>query len=223
MLKVFLRCGVLLSLFVLAACGGSPAATRVKQVLDDYTVEEFRVCRHYGCKQEVRVGLNESDWATITNQMQPIATSPADERERVRTTIATFELVLGERAGVAEDLSRAALISGNTKGQQDCIDEAVNTTVYLTFLERAGLLQYHSVGKPQRRGYFVDGWPHNTAILVEHGTRTAYVVDSWFHGNGVLPEVVPLELWMSGWKPEDRKPPVPWEVREAEAGAQASD
>jgi hypothetical protein len=57
------------------------------------------------------------------------------------------------------------------------------------------------IGEAAWRGNFVDGWPHNTAVLIENGTGASYAVDSWFFANGVEPAIVPLDEWKAGWRP----------------------
>lgn len=63
------------------------------------------------------------------------------------------------------------------------------------------MLQWHDTGPSAQRGYIFNGWPHNTATLIERGSRSPYTVDSWFHKNGELPETVPLADWLAGWSP----------------------
>ena len=60
--------------------------------------------------------------------------------------------------------------------QQDCVDEATNTTSYLLILERNGLLKHHTVGTPFSKENLlrgVAGWPHWTAVLKETATASA--------------------------------------------------
>ena len=74
--------------------------------------------------------------------------------------------------------------------QQDCVDEATNTTSYLLILERNGLLKHHSVGTPFSKENLlrgVAGWPHWTAVLKETGSGQRWAVDSWIFANGENP------------------------------------
>ena len=41
--------------------------------------------------------------------------------------------------------------------QQDCVDEATNTTSYLLVLQAHGLLKHHTVGIPMTKGNLLEG------------------------------------------------------------------
>jgi hypothetical protein len=73
-------------------------------------------------------------------------------------------------------------------------------------LDQAGLLRWHEPRGPVSRGFFINGWPHTTAVLAEIETGKIYVVDSWFHDNGIAPETISLDDWMDGWSPTEVTP-----------------
>ena len=82
--------------------------------------------------------------------------------------------------------------------QQDCVDEATNTTSYLLVLERNGLMKHHTVGTPFSKENLlrgVAGWPHWTAVLKENASGQKWAVDSWIYANGENPAVVETEKW----------------------------
>jgi hypothetical protein len=168
----------------------------------------FSVCHGYGCLQTTNVGLNADQWEQIESLFFPSAADPADERKRIARAISLLECFTGPLVGTAHDRSQAEAIVFDS-GQMDCIDEAVNTTTYLTLLEEQGLFYWHQKQKPARRGFFIDGrWPHNTAVIEEKRTGEKFAVDSWFHPNGTAPEIVQLEAWLRGWHPEKNKDPM---------------
>ena len=88
-------------------------------------------------------------------------------------------------------------------GQLDCVDETVNTTVYISLMEDDGLLDWHTLGAPADRNIFTGAccWPQKSAVVTETASGESYAVDSWFHDNGEPAEIVPLSAWLSGWKP----------------------
>ncbi|HOP14996.1 MAG: hypothetical protein KDI22_13280 [Gammaproteobacteria bacterium] len=187
-----------------AAIGGEAYAELAR--LYDYPATLERdavpVCFGHGCSSVQRITLQTADWQQVTRAFALPAADAAAEREQIRDAIAEMENVAGRLAGTADD--RAGDISGFgvLRPQLDCIDESSNTTTYLTLLEQAGLLKWHSVQPTVRRGYFfVGGWPHYSALLRENGSGALWVVDSWFRDNGQLPDVVDLEAWQDGWKP----------------------
>ena len=88
--------------------------------------------------------------------------------------------------------------------QQDCVDEATNTTSYLLVLQSNGLLKYHTVGIPMTKGDLLKAtlqgdpvkyWPHWTAVIQEKKTGQRFAVDSWIYVQGENPAVVEVEKW----------------------------
>lgn len=197
------RIGLCVGLAVLVAgCSHSPS----RELVADYgtaneTPARFGVCTGYGCRELVITGLGREDWATVTAAFGEPETA-AGERESIRHAIGRIERLVGPKTDTAFDEPGARIVNFDRRGQMDCIDEAFNTTTYLRFLERDGLLRHHLVDLPIRRGSFIDRWPHNSATIIETASGTVYVVDSWFHGNGVPPEITTAEAWLKGWSPE---------------------
>ena len=185
-----------------AGCSHSPADALVHRYVDSNSPAHVLVCRDYGCSVRMWVGLSDAEWAEIRAIFANAASTPAEEREQMRSAIARIEQMVGPKAGTSDDDAGAAIINFNKRGQLDCIDEAYNTTTYLRFMATDGLIRHHEVGEPAKRGYILNRWPHNTATVIERGTGDAYVIDSWFGANGELPDVVTLEVWMEGWEPE---------------------
>lgn len=165
------------------------------------TRDNFVVCHGFSCRYTERVNLTESEWSEVLAMFEPESNSAQEERDRIRTAVARLEQILGPKSGTELDRRRAP--NTGKRGQQDCIDESVNTMTYLTFLDRDGKLKYHDIGRAETRGKIIDGhWPSNTATITEKATGDRYVVDSFFHQNGELPEIVALSFWMTGWRPD---------------------
>lgn len=199
---MFRASGRIASLVVIAALA---ACSRGEEFVVAYgdpdpVPEAFHICHGFGCKFRSEVTITPAAWSRIAAPLKNRAADPAEERQRVARTIALFEAESGRQTGTSADKPGAGIFAEN-KYQQDCIDEAVNTTTYLKMLASHGLLKHHTVGRAAWRGHFIDRWPHNTAVLVENGGGAAYAIDSWFFANGVEPAIVPLETWKSGWKP----------------------
>lgn len=162
---------------------------------------DFKVCHGYGCFSSSRAALNEGDEARLRALFAEPAQTPDAERAQIAAAVAFMEQVVGAQIGTDADLGGAAFLRLSGIEQQDCIDEAVNTTTYLKMMEAAGLLRFHTVDLPAHRGLDIGRWPHNSAVIVApDGAR--FAVDSWFHANGEEPEIMPLELWQSGWSPQ---------------------
>jgi hypothetical protein len=161
------------------------------------------VCFHHGCESVKRVSLSNDHWSRLVRHFNPVAQSAADEREQIRQAVAEMEQITGELAGTSGDIAGDLASFGTLEPQMDCIDESSNTTTYLTLFEQAELLRWHTVEPRATRGYlFFGGWPHYTALVRDKRTGEQWVIDSWFRDNGELPDVVSLDIWKDGWKPE---------------------
>ncbi|MCP5432300.1 MAG: hypothetical protein H6923_03415 [Alphaproteobacteria bacterium] len=168
----------------------------------DMSFSGFHVCHGYGCSFESKAALSAEEVSGIGAIFRPPPASAEEERARIGAAVARVETLVGTQIGTSADEAGAGPFGGIK--QQDCIDEAVNTTHYLTLMERAGWLAFHRVGEPAHRGIDIGRWPHNTATVIETASGRRYVIDSWFHANGEAPEIVPVELWATGWGPEKR-------------------
>jgi hypothetical protein len=161
----------------------------------------FSVCYGHTCRHIARVGLRPEEWQTVTALFVPQADTAAGEREVIRAAIAMLERLVGVQTGTVNDRGGNFTALGQP-GQLDCVDEAINTTVYLRLLQDAGLLRWHRVERPVSRGFLELTAPHNTAVISELDSRARFAVDAWFLDNGTPPYIVPLAQWRSGWKPE---------------------
>jgi hypothetical protein len=165
------------------------------------TPRRFSVCHGYGCAYESRVRLSAGEWQQARQPLITKAGSAEEERRQIGTALALIEQLVGKKTGTATDAAGASIF-GHNAYQMDCIDETVNTSLYLQFLEKDGLITWHRVAAPLRRGDLIDGeWPHNTAAIIEKATGKQYAVDSWFFENGTPPAIIPAELWLTGWRP----------------------
>jgi hypothetical protein len=186
-----------------AGCSTSPASGLLRKYAAQNSTASFNVCHYYGCSKNDLVSLSDAEWGQIRAPFARRAENAAEEREQIRRAIATMETIVGPKTGTDIDAPGAAIINFLRTGQMDCIDEAYNTSLYLTFFAQQQLLAWHDVGVPAKRGYVIDRWFHNTATIVERGTGDKYTVDSWFGPNGAMPHVVPLQAWLDGWSPPE--------------------
>ncbi|MBE7421543.1 MAG: hypothetical protein HS110_03735 [Zoogloeaceae bacterium] len=189
----------LLALCLLGICINVRADVFVR---DDINVDpepgRFTVCHDNGCTSLSHLGLTGEQWSAIRRLFEPPPRNAETERERLRIAIATMEKFVGEAIGTWQD--KGGTFNGGG-GQMDCIDESINTTLYLKMFRKHGLMRHHSVEDRATRGWFLFGWPHTSAVVSEDGNGKLWAVDSWFLDNGESPFVLPLETWESGWKP----------------------
>lgn len=165
------------------------------------TPERFTVCHGNGCAIRSEVSLAETHWNQVMGLFDGGAQSPKAERIQISKAIAMIEALVGEEIGTHTD-NGENIYKYYDQGQMDCVDETINTTLYLRFLKEGGALNWHAVAEPQRRGFI---WLHNTAAVKEMRSGDRYAVDSWFFKNGEEPSIVPVEDWLSGWRPAREK------------------
>jgi hypothetical protein len=192
-----------MSLFGLAGC------TFEREGPPDYHFQEFQarqprgntvyVCSAYGCQKQTAVNFSEK-MPAIAELMKKTkkADSPHEERRAIAYAIGYMESYAGEVAGTKNDRPGMDWDGSGDPGQQDCVDEATNTTAYMLVLQNNGLLKHHTVGRPFSRGNIllgVSNWPHWTGVLWEKGNKQKWAVDSWIYVNGENPAVVEAEKW----------------------------
>jgi len=166
------------------------------------SIHEFRICYGGGCALVTATNLSDEEWQQATQACQPKPADAESERICIANMVGALEKVVGTKTGTDNDRGGTFGNSGYS-GQMDCNDEAINTTTYLRLMQQHGLIQYHEVLDVKRRGFFLNRWPHTTAVIRESASQQLYAVDAWFYDNGMPAVIVPFELWKTGWKPED--------------------
>ena len=100
---------------------------------------------------------------------------PSRSARDIAYAIALIERKVGARLGIKDRAGMEFGASGDPT-QEDCVDEATNTTSFLLILQSHGLLKYHTVGIPFSKeallkatleGDPVKYWPHWTAVIQE--------------------------------------------------------
>ena len=161
------------------------------------SLDSIPVCYDFGCKQRARVSLSAAEWRGVAGWFRPAAATAQQEREQLKKAIGWIEVLIGRHTPTHRDLAFNLPSAGNTSalfpGQQDCIDEAVNTTVYLRLLEQHGLLRHHTVIEQAYRRAILD--QHWAGQIRERASGERYVVDSWFQPNGYLPSIQASREW----------------------------
>ena len=158
------------------------------------------VCHAYGCQKQTPVKFGPAQVKEIAELMRKTrkADNAAEERRAVAYAVGWMERYTGEITGTKDDRPGMDYDGSGDPTQQDCVDEATNTTSYLLILQNNGLLKHHTAGRPFSRGNIllgVSNWPHWTAVLWENGNKQKWAVDSWIGPNGENPAVVEAEKW----------------------------
>jgi hypothetical protein len=163
------------------------------------------VCHAYTCKMQTPYTFSQKDMAEIAALMRQVkrGDTPFEERRAVAYAIAKMETDVGKKLGIKDVAGMQFTASGDST-QQDCVDEATNTTSYLLVLQSNGLIKHHSVEGTMSKENLAKGivklnpvqyWPHWTAVLKENKSGQKYAVDSWLFDNGENPAVVKVEDW----------------------------
>lgn len=169
------------------------------------SLNNFEVCYAGGCAEVKPVALTSEEWqkvAAIFSHLDNSAVSAEQERKQIATGIALLETIVGAKIGTSNDLA-GTFFEGHLSGQQDCNDEAINTTTYMRLMRQNGLVRQHEIEDTRTRNFFFTGWPHSTAVIRESKTSERFAVDSWFYDNGEPPVIVPFKQWKSGYRPAD--------------------
>jgi hypothetical protein len=132
------------------------------------------VCHAYGCQMRTKFTFRSADIDGLKELMAKVRganpDTPDEERRAVAYAIGAMEVRVGNAIGTKDDRAGMEFGGPGDPTQQDCVDEATNTTSYLNVLANAGLIRHHTIGVPfAKENYLrgVSGWTHWTAVLVE--------------------------------------------------------
>jgi len=164
-------------------------------------LDALEVCQGGGCAKPSLTSLTHAEWDQISRLFSPMPVDAQAERMLIAKAIAKFEAIIGKKIGTSNDKA-GTFKNSQFSGQQDCNDEAINTTTYMRLLVQAGLVKFHVVEDTRTRHFFFSGWPNTTAVIRQLDTQARYAVDSWFFDNGQPAMIVPFEVWKDGYIPE---------------------
>ncbi len=156
------------------------------------------VCSAYGCQHQTLFTFTDGDIQQLASIMEREGSdaSPAAERKAIGQAIAWIERRVGPATGTDRDRPGLDFFGSGDKRQQDCVDEATNTTSYLLVMERNGMLTHHKVSRPIAKGNMILGrWPHWGAMIEERATGKRFAVDSFFYENGKPPVIMASSRW----------------------------
>jgi len=148
------------------------------------------------------LSLTPAEWDNVTRLFTPSPQTAEAERNAISLAIGMLEDMVGTKIGTAAD--RAGTFNNSDYlHQQDCNDEAINSTTYMRLMQQAGLIRFHDILDTRTRQFFFTGWPHTAAVIREQATQAEYAVDSWFYDNGYPATILPMSTWKSGYIPQD--------------------
>ena len=183
------------------------------------------VCHAYGCKAQTQFTFSESDITELRALMArvPRSDTPAEERRALAYAIAWMERRVAPTVGTASDRASMDFGGSGDSTQQDCVDEATNTTSYLLVLERHGLFKHHAVERPFAKDSLTH-WTHLAAVIRETDNGGRFAIDSSAGVNGENPTVQAAASFYVPDTYADRTPPeTGLATAEAQAPRQGSD
>lgn len=192
-----------LAAVLLSACAAYQMNARLyieQYGIEDPTPASFKICYSHDCQDLAEVQLSPDQWERVRAVFSTKPADAATEREYISRAIGVLETMVGPLTGTDKDIG-GSFPGMLLENQMDCIDEAVNTLTYLAIMKQDQLISYHDINLPASRGFFLNGWPHIAAVLVDKHTKEKFVVDSWFLDNGQQAFVLSYKKWKSGWKP----------------------
>ncbi|MFQ6404743.1 hypothetical protein ACIDE9_08260 [Methylophilus sp. 'Pure River'] len=185
---------------------GTPAHADLNDIYRIYhtkpALTAFEICQGGGCVQSDILQLTGAEWDNVVHIFSPLPANAEAEREAISKAIGALEDMVGTKIGTAAD--RAGTFNNSDYlHQQDCNDEAINSTTYMRLMQQAGLIRFHEILDTRTRKFFFTGWPHSTAAIREQATKAEYAVDSWFYDNGFPATILPMATWKEGYIPTD--------------------
>ncbi len=184
------------------ALADAPTMTRVLQEVP--RIEKFLFCNGGTCADVKTVHLDDSEWQEVLDLFEESPQNAEEERERIAQAIGLMESIVGPKTGTDTDKGGTF---GNSAypGQLDCNDEATNSTTYMRLMAQFDLLKFHRIEDTKTRGGVLIFGRHSTAAITDVATGKMYAVDSWFYDNGKPAVILPMDVWLGGWKPKDSK------------------
>lgn len=195
--------GTMMAIWVL---GGHPAGAidlspAISKMYADLSIGPptgayMTVCYGFNCRRRFELVFTEADRKRLTELLAAGKRSAEDERKAVQQAVVWFDRRVGPIIGTDKRVARADVRAFADRHNFDCFDTTRNTTGLLLVMQEWGLFRYHVVSDPRFRGYFLQ-LPHNTAVLTDRATKRDWVVDMWTRAYAELPDVMPVEQWLT--------------------------
>lgn len=192
--RVLLTCACLLVAAGCAVDNGSLERARQHYDVTDPRPEAFRVCGGHDCRKRLDVALTPDEWRSVRAAFSPLPRSAGDERRALAEALRRLEVIVGRKTGYISDKAYSTLqLAGKA---QDCVDEMVNTAVYLKMLDDAGHLRFHRPGPRVTLGFMTRRfWTHTVASIVQRDTGQHFIIDTWAVDFGETPYIMDRKAW----------------------------
>ena len=184
---------VLLGAISLSACSTSGTSAVDAYASPDVSLKN---CSGYGCIYKGTSSLNGREQQVLRQIMSTGIVSAADERRAIGLAIQKMEQIAQSKLRYLRDTRKAFQVNSGKRGEMDCVDESLNTTEYLYYLQGQGLLQFHKTRKHYaERGFLINGaYPHKSAVVIEND-GSAWTIDPWPNDHAGPPQIMKLSVW----------------------------
>ncbi len=196
----------------LSACvyeqGGPPEAHFEQFSAKPPLANTVTICHAYGCKAQTPFTFSAADISALRDVMARVERddSAREERRGLAYAIGWMERRVAPTVGTASDRPGMDFLGSSDPSQEDCVDEATNSTSFLLVLQRNGLLRRHVVERPFAKDD-ASHWTHWAAVIREQESGTRYAVDSSSGPNGDNPTVQAAASFYVPDGDEDNAPP----------------
>jgi len=187
-----------------------PNALITRPLAPQYRIEAdgsvvLRLCFNSSCTRTEMLTFSAVDMEKVKGQLAHCPGQDLYDRlQRVRIAVWQMEVIAQKYQPLLGNDREVNDREYGVNGRLDCVDNASNTTNFLTILMDLGQLPSWRVEAPSVRKPLHFNAVHWTAVLKDEVTGEKWAVDSWFRPNGHLPFVLPLNIWKDetqGWLP----------------------
>jgi hypothetical protein len=208
-MRLYRLLGLLAVATALSACAQNPHQLST-MYLDRFaptnpTPAHFTVCHGFTCTEKKSASLSAEQWRRVAQTFAPRAKDARQERQQIARAVGLVQTFVGPQTGTAvrqwTHRSMYVLPNLGDLSQLDCVDAAVNTWTYMTMMERAGFMRFHTVAQLSYAGFATDINARNTAVLQEKDGGY-FAVDASLVDHNEPPLVMPLTAWSGTWPPD---------------------
>jgi hypothetical protein len=205
-MRLQLVLGVFLSASLAMAAGRAEAIEMSPAIAQIYssvevpppTASRITVCYGFVCRLRTHLDFTPGDRRTLTDILNKGRANPEVERRALQLAVQWMDRRMGPILNTTKRVARADFRHRDDDRNYDCYDTTRNAVSLLLVLREWGLLRHHTVADPEYRGRWLIGQtPHNTAVVKDKKTGVQWVVDLWTRAYGELPEVMPVEKWLT--------------------------
>jgi hypothetical protein len=162
------------------------------------TADRITICYGFVCRLRTHLDLTPGDRKALADLLNKGKATPEAERQALRLAVQWLDRRMGPILNTTRRVARADIRHRDDARNYDCYDTTRNAVSLLLVLREWDLLRHHTISDPRYRGTLIFGQtPHNTAVLKDRASGQEWVLDLWPKAYGELPDVMPIERWMT--------------------------